>query len=155
MFPPFDANLDGVIAGQSDLTTRGFLFTRTQQIVNVDGAVVPLGTPGSKAVQTPGFARYDFTAGSNLGSVTAPLEVPARWPGLIPLLDAGPAIDTALRWCDAALTAYLWVRPVRRRRPQPLIVYSQPIYADLPHTYGPPKMTENHGVPGSNPGPAT
>ncbi len=28
-------------------------------------------------------------------------------------------------------------------------------YEDLPHTYGPPKMTENHGVPGSNPGPAT
>jgi hypothetical protein len=28
-------------------------------------------------------------------------------------------------------------------------------YADFPHTYGPPKMTENHGVPGSNPGPAT
>jgi hypothetical protein len=67
--------------------------------------VVPLGTPGSKAVQTPGFARYDFTAESNLGSVTAPLEVPARWPGLIPLLDAGPAVDTAQRWCDAALAA--------------------------------------------------
>jgi hypothetical protein len=28
-------------------------------------------------------------------------------------------------------------------------------YAGFPHTYGPPKMTENHGVPGSNPGPAT
>jgi len=28
-------------------------------------------------------------------------------------------------------------------------------YAANPHTYGPPKMTENHGVPGSNPGPAT
>jgi hypothetical protein len=105
MLPPFDAHLDGVIAGQSDLTTRGFLFTRTRQIVNDDGAVVPLGTPGSKAVQTPGFARYDFTAGSNLGSVTAPLEVPARWPGLIPLLDAGPAIDMALSWCDVALAA--------------------------------------------------
>src|SRR5215210_2936655 len=28
-------------------------------------------------------------------------------------------------------------------------------YASFPHTYRPPKMTENHGVPGSNPGPAT
>src|SRR5215208_4882146 len=28
-------------------------------------------------------------------------------------------------------------------------------YAGFPHTYAPPKMTENHGVPGSNPGPAT
>ena len=28
-------------------------------------------------------------------------------------------------------------------------------YARFPHIYGPPKMTENHGVPGSNPGPAT
>jgi hypothetical protein len=28
-------------------------------------------------------------------------------------------------------------------------------YATNPHTYGPRNMTENHGVPGSNPGPAT
>ena len=28
-------------------------------------------------------------------------------------------------------------------------------YASFPHTYRPPKMTENHGVPGANPGPAT
>jgi hypothetical protein len=28
-------------------------------------------------------------------------------------------------------------------------------YAGFPHTYGTPKMTENHGVPGSNPSPAT
>ena len=28
-------------------------------------------------------------------------------------------------------------------------------YASIPHTYRPPNMTENHGVPGSNPGPAT
>jgi hypothetical protein len=28
-------------------------------------------------------------------------------------------------------------------------------YAGFPHTYGPPKMTENHGVLGPNPGPAT
>jgi len=28
-------------------------------------------------------------------------------------------------------------------------------YAGYPHTYGLLNMTENHGVPGSNPGPAT
>jgi hypothetical protein len=28
-------------------------------------------------------------------------------------------------------------------------------YASFPHTYGTPHMTENHGVPGSDPGPAT
>jgi hypothetical protein len=28
-------------------------------------------------------------------------------------------------------------------------------YANFPHTYNPPNLTENHGVPGSNPGPAT
>ena len=28
-------------------------------------------------------------------------------------------------------------------------------YKDLPHTYGLLNMTENHGVPGSNPSPAT
>ena len=28
-------------------------------------------------------------------------------------------------------------------------------YASFPHTYGLLNLTENHGVPGSNPGPAT
>lgn len=30
---------------------------------------------------------------------------PPLWEGLLPLLDTGPAIDTALRWCDATLAA--------------------------------------------------
>ena len=36
-------------------------------------------------------------------SVTDPVQVLNAWRGLFPLLDAGLAIDIALRWCDAAL----------------------------------------------------
>jgi Hemopexin len=105
MASPFDANIDGVIVGQSGLTTRGFLFKTLPQTVNSSGALTAPGSPGSKAVRTPGFGRYDFTAGSNLGAVADPLEVLSRWGGLIPLLDAGPAIDTAIDWCRKALRA--------------------------------------------------
>lgn len=99
---PFDTNPDGMIAGQGDLSTRGFLFKRLPQSVNNDGN---LAGPGSIVVETPGFARYDFTTAHSQGTVLAPIEVSARWGGLIALLDTGPAVDLALQWCDAALTA--------------------------------------------------
>jgi hypothetical protein len=102
---PFNANVDGVIAGQSTLATRGFLFNRLDRVLNSSGGVVPAGTSGSRLVRTPGFARYDFTAAASQGSETVPLEVSSRWGGLLQLLDAGPAIDTALDWCNRALNA--------------------------------------------------
>jgi hypothetical protein len=99
---PFDANVDGVIAGQSDLATRGLVFTTLQLVLNDAGAVVPAGTPGSKLVRTPGFGRYDFNLENSQGTVTTPRDVNTKWGGLIPLLDAGPAIDLALAWCKRA-----------------------------------------------------
>ncbi len=100
--PPFATNPDGMIAGQGDLGTRGFLFKRLPQNVDADGN---LTGPGSIVVETPGFARYDFTAAQSQGTVLAPTEVSARWGGLMALLDTGPAVDLALKWCDAALDA--------------------------------------------------
>lgn len=99
---PFDANLDGMVAGQGDLSTRGFLFKRLPQNVDANGN---LAGPGSILVETPGFARYDFTAAQSQGTALSPTEVSARWGGLIPLLDTGLAVDLALQWCDAALDA--------------------------------------------------
>lgn len=96
---PFDAHIDGIIAGQSGLTTKAFVFATLAQTVGPNGAPAASGT----AVRTPGFARYDFTAEASQGSVIAAPEVSLRWGGLIALLDAGPAIDAALDWCDAAL----------------------------------------------------
>ena len=45
---------------------------------------------------TPAYARYDFTAEASEGTVTGPANVVSAWNGLLPLLDAGPAVDTAL-----------------------------------------------------------
>jgi hypothetical protein len=61
--------------------------------------------PGAKVVLTPGYARYDFTAEASEGTVTGPINVVPAWNGLFPLLDVGPAVDTALHWCNAALAA--------------------------------------------------
>ena len=98
---PFDSDVDGMIAGQDLLRTAGFLFRRLTQSVDDDGNLAP----GHIVVETPGFARYDFTSGLSQGTEVAPRDVSTRWGGLIPLLDAGPAIDLALRWCDAGLQA--------------------------------------------------
>jgi hypothetical protein len=92
MVSPFNANVDGVVAGQSGLSTKGLVFNTLQQVLNDSGAVVAAGTPGSKLVRTPGFARYDFTAAASQGTVTAPLEVSSRWGGLLQLIDAYPGL---------------------------------------------------------------
>jgi hypothetical protein len=98
---PFDGHADGLIAGQDGLRTTGFLFRRLPQTVDDDGNIAASG----HVVETPGFARYDFTAGTSQGTAVGPRDVSMRWGGLIPLLDAGPAIDLALQWCDAAILA--------------------------------------------------
>jgi hypothetical protein len=102
---PFNKDIDGVVVGQSGFTTKGYLFKTLRQSVNDDGVIVPTGSAGSKVVLTPGYARYDFTAEASGGTETAPFDVIPQWKGLFPLLDAGAAVDTALRWCDAALAA--------------------------------------------------
>jgi hemopexin len=103
---PFDDAIDGVIVGQAGFTTKAYLFKAlAQSVSNADGGVVAAGTPGSTPVQTPGYARYDFTAEASEGTATGPLNVVPPWNGLFPVLDAGPAVDTALQWCDAALFA--------------------------------------------------
>jgi hypothetical protein len=98
---PFDRDVDGMIAGQDALRTAGFLFRRLPQSVDDDGNLAPAG----QIVETPGFARYDFTSGLSQGTAVAPRDVSTRWGGLLALLDAGPAIDLALGWCDAGLQA--------------------------------------------------
>jgi hypothetical protein len=102
---PFTDAIDGVLAGQGGYATKGYLFKTLSQSVDSNGALVAAGTPGSRAVLTPGYARYDFTAEASGGTVTGPLNVVPPWNGLLPLLDAGPAVDTALLWCNAALLA--------------------------------------------------
>ena len=102
---PFDDAVDGVVAGQGGFATKGYVFRTLSQSVDENGAVVASGTAGSKAVLTPGYARYDFTAQASQGTATGPLNVVPPWNGLFPLLDAGPAVDLALLWCNAALAA--------------------------------------------------
>ena len=70
------------------------------------------GTPGSRVVAAPAYIRYDFNAESTEGSVTNPIDVVTNWPGLMPLLDTGPAIDLALTWCDRALGALAALSPL-------------------------------------------
>jgi hypothetical protein len=102
---PFADAVDGVVVGQGGFTTKAYLFKTLSQSVNNDGVLVPAGSAGSKAVLTPGYARYDFTLEVSEGTVTGPLNVVPPWSGLLPLLDVGPAVDTALLWCNAALVA--------------------------------------------------
>ena len=103
--PPFTDDIDGVVVGQSGFTTKGYLFKRLSQSVDNNDVVVSAGSAGAKVVLTPGYARYDFTAEASEGTVTGPINVVPAWNGLFPLLDVGPAVDTALHWCNAALAA--------------------------------------------------
>jgi hypothetical protein len=105
MAAPFDRDMDGVVAGQGSFGTKGYLFKSLPQTLDRDGNVVPASASGAIAVVTPGYARYDYTAEASGGTETAPRDVVPAWSGLLPLLDAGAAIDKALNWCDAALTA--------------------------------------------------
>ncbi len=105
MAGPFDRDMDGVFAGQGSFGTKGYLFKSLPQSLDKDGNVVPASTSGAIAVVTPGYARYDYTAEASGGAETAPRDVVPPWSGLLPLLDAGAAIDKALDWCDAARDA--------------------------------------------------
>ena len=103
--PPFDRDIDGVIVGQGSFSTKAYLFKTIIATVDAAGHTVPAGTPGSKNVAVPAYMRYDFDAENTEGSVVDPADVVRLWPGLMPLLDAGPAIDLALHWCNPALGA--------------------------------------------------
>ena len=103
--PPFVRDFDGVIVGQGNFSTKAYLFKTIASTVDRDGNPVAPGTPGSKVVAAPAYIRYDFNTESTEGSVTNPIDVVTNWPGLMPLLDTGPAIDLALTWCDRALGA--------------------------------------------------
>lgn len=103
--PPFDRDIDGVIVGQGSFSTKAYLFRTINVAVDGNGNAVPFGTPGSRNVHAPGYIRYDFDAEASQGMVTDPAQVVRNWPGAMPLLDAGPAIDLALFWCDRALPA--------------------------------------------------
>lgn len=103
--PPFDAQVDGVIAGQGPAYgKRGYVFASQAWNVDREGAVVVPG-PDSFRIIAPAYARYDFDDEAFSGHEDQPRRVTELWTGLLPLLDAGPAIDTALQWRDAALTA--------------------------------------------------
>ena len=80
------------------------MFTRQACDVDEDGNVVAPG-PDSFRVAAPAYARYDFDDEAYSGLENQPRRVTELWVGLLPLLDAGPAIDTALGWCDSALAA--------------------------------------------------
>jgi len=102
---PFDANIDGVIAGQgAEYGKRGYVFATLGR--DVDGEANPVAPgPDSFRVRAPAYARHDFDDEVFAGQEDQPRRVTELWVGLLPLLDAGPAIDTALAWCDAALAA--------------------------------------------------
>lgn len=102
---PFTENIDGVIVGQSGFATKGYLIKSISQTLDNNGIILPEGSVGSKVVMTPGYARYDFSAEANEGTVVGPANVVPPWSGLFPLLDTGHAVDTALFWCNAALMA--------------------------------------------------
>lgn len=102
---PFDANVDGVIAGQgAEFTERGYVFARLALDVDDTGDVARPGQ-ASWRVLAPAYARYDFNDEAFAGQEDQSRRVTELSEGLLPLLDAGPAIDTALLWCDAALAA--------------------------------------------------
>lgn len=103
--PPFTRDFDGVIVGQGSFSTKAYLFKTITMTVDNSGNPVLLGTPGSRNVMVPAYIRYDFNTENTEGSVTNPVEVVSNWPGLMPLLDTGPAIDVALIWCNQALAA--------------------------------------------------
>lgn len=56
-------------------------------------------------VQTPVYARYDFDVEQVDFTETNPVRVVSLWNGLFPLLDAGPALDSARQWVSDAIGA--------------------------------------------------
>jgi len=98
--PPFTSDIDGVIRGQGAFDAKAYLFATKTVTVDDSGA---LGT--GHTVQIPVYARYDFDKEIVDLVVDDPTQVIANWPGLLPLLDSGAAVDLGLAWCAAALTA--------------------------------------------------
>jgi hypothetical protein len=101
----FDRDIDGVIVGQDAFSTKAYFFKTISRTVDRDGNLVAAHTPGSTVVRCPVYTRYDFDTEKNELVVDNPATVVGNWNGLLPLLDAGPAVDTALIWCDGAITA--------------------------------------------------
>ena len=102
---PFTDNINGVVVGQGRFASKAYLFKSLNHPVDNNGSIVPPGSPGSKTVLTPAYARYDFSTEASEGTVIGTVNVVPPWSGLLPLLDAGAAIDTSLRWCNASLAA--------------------------------------------------
>lgn len=99
--PDFAAGIDGSITGGVGFATKAYLFRTAQIAVDADGAEAA----GGRVVPTTVYARYDYDTEVFEFEVTDPAVVVARWPGLLPTLDAGAAIDLAVFWIDQTLAA--------------------------------------------------
>lgn len=97
--PSFAAGIDGSITGAVGYSTKAYLFTTLPQTVDYDGKAAAAGF----RVNTTAYARYDYDKQTLDLVETNPPDVTLRWPGLLPMLDVGPAIDLALKWIDETL----------------------------------------------------
>ena len=103
---PFDRDIDGAIVGLARFATKAYLFKTINVTVNdVDGNLVPAGTPNSSLVPVPAYVRYDFNTEKVDFTVTDPAALVRAWNGLFPLLDAGQALDIAGEWVRDAISA--------------------------------------------------
>jgi hypothetical protein len=100
--PPFTANLDGVVVGQAGFSTKAYLFATATGTVDDDGTVT---AGGGHAVSFPIYARYNFDTEQTEAQDVDPVDAVSNWGGLMPLLDAGLATETALTWLDGAIAA--------------------------------------------------
>ncbi|MUN38893.1 hemopexin repeat-containing protein [Actinomadura litoris] len=99
----FTAGIDGEIPGLLSFDMKAYLFRTAASAVDDDGHPVAAGL--GKSVSAPIYARYDYNSEQFEFTVTDPFEVVTRWPGLLPLLDAGAATDVALGWVARASAA--------------------------------------------------
>ena len=97
--PDFAAGIDGSVTGQAGFATKAYLFRTASVTVNDEGVLAP----GGKLVRTPVYARYDYNSEQFEFTIDDPADVVAKWPGLLPMLDAGAAIDLAVSWIDRTL----------------------------------------------------
>lgn len=97
--PDFAEGIDGSITGQAAYATKAYLFRTASVPVDDNGAFAV----GGKLVNTSVYARYDYNSEQFEFTFTNPAEVIAQWPGLLPMLDVGPAIDLAVDWIKLTL----------------------------------------------------
>lgn len=97
--PDFAAGFDGSVTGRGGFATKAYLFCTRPVTVNDDGGLAGVG----RTVNTTRYARYDYDTQTFEFTVVDPSDVVSRWPGLLPLLDAGAAIDLALFWIGQTL----------------------------------------------------